>query len=259
MSWSAAGRSMSLRSWTACMNATGTAVSHGISGCRSNTRSPPEPRSCFSMRRALSGWPRSRGFSSWTLRPAVRTSCVRTSIIPIRCPTIRCGRSFPIRRRGMGRHLRGQTGLHDAGGQRRELFQGHAGRLNHPIVSCFEGGRRGQLVDRYGGRRSELLGPEERPLRLLYAGEPQRHYVEHDQAAALRQGRKAADFSFQRRHQVVRPRGGGVFPTCACIGLAAAAERLRFLQEGDSGIWLTNPDAALMYGDAGSGIVGACT
>ncbi len=30
-----------------------------------------------------------------------------------------------------------------------------------------------------------------------------------------------------------------------------------FLQEGDSGIWLTNPDAALMYGDAGSGIVGA--
>lgn len=117
------------------------------------------------------------------------------------------------RRRGMGRHLRGQTGLHDAGGQRRELFQGHAGRAEPSHRQLFRGGRRGQLVDRYGGRRSELLGPEERPLRLLYAGEPQRHYVEHDQAAALRQGRKAADFSFQRRHQVVR-RAAGAF---ACI------------------------------------------
>lgn len=28
-----------------------------------------------------------------------------------------------------------------------------------------------------------------------------------------------------------------------------------FVQEGDSGIWLTNPDAELMYGDAGSGTV----
>ena len=136
----------------------------------------------------------------------------------------------------MGRHLRGQTGLHDAGGQRRELFQGHAGRAEPSHRQLFRGGRRGQPVDRYGGRRSELLGPEERPLRLLYAGEPQRHYVEHDQAAALRRGRKAADFGFQRRHQVVRRAAGAFFrPAHVLSGLAAAAERLRFFAGGRFG------------------------
>lgn len=44
------------------------------------------------------------------------------------------------RRRGMGRHLRGQTGLHDAGGQRRELFQGHAGRAEPSHRQLFRGG-----------------------------------------------------------------------------------------------------------------------
>ncbi|MFR0773709.1 MAG: two-component regulator propeller domain-containing protein [Alistipes finegoldii] len=59
-------------------------------------------------------------------------------------------------------------------------FKATPGGLNHPIVSCFEEDDAGNLWIGTEGRRPEPLGPEKRPLRLLYAGEPQRHYVEHD-------------------------------------------------------------------------------
>ena len=55
------------------------------------------------------------------------------------------------RRRDMGRHIRRQTGLHDLRGQRRGLFQSHAGRAEPSHRQLFRRGFGGQSLDRNGG------------------------------------------------------------------------------------------------------------
>ena len=55
------------------------------------------------------------------------------------------------RRRDMGRHIRRQTGLHDLRGQRRGLFQSHAGRAEPSHRQLFRRGFGRQSLDRNGG------------------------------------------------------------------------------------------------------------
>ena len=137
-------------------------------------------------------------------------------------------------------------------------FKATPGGLNHPIVSCFEEDDAGNLW--IGTEGGGLNYWDRKNDRFVYYTQESRSGITSNMIKRLRYdgdgrllisafngGIKSFDarrgrFSDLRMYYPASPQPLSVYD---------------FLQEGDSGIWLTNPDAALMYGDAGSGIVGA--
>ena len=137
-------------------------------------------------------------------------------------------------------------------------FKATPGGLNHPIVSCFEEDDAGNLW--IGTEGGGLNYWDRKNDRFVYYTQESRSGITSNMIKRLRYDRDG--------RLLISAFNGGIKSFDARQGrfsdlrmyYPASPQPLSvydFLQEGDSGIWLTNPDAALMYGDAGSGIVGA--
>ena len=135
-------------------------------------------------------------------------------------------------------------------------FKATPGGLNHPIVSCFEEDDAGNLW--IGTEGGGLNYWDRKNDRFVYYTQESRSGITSNMIKRLRYDRdgRLLISAFNGGIKLFDARRGRF--TDLRMYCSASPQPLSiydFVQEGDSGIWLTNPDAELMYGDAGSGTV----